>query len=143
MEVSNFMFPMDFIILDLEEDIDHPFILGMPFLFFVKTIIDVYNGIITLQIREESQTFDTYQEPQVEDICMKIEVMDNNELKDEGYIKARVKHAKSKEFNFKAKDDKGRNSIQSIQDIKSNPPLNSLISWCKGVDSNVERGESI
>ena len=83
----------------------------MSFLFVAKAIIDVYNGIITLQIGEESQTFDIYQEPQVQDICMKIEVMDNNELKDEGYIKARVKHAKSKEFNFKGKDDGGRNSI--------------------------------
>ena len=73
---------------------------------------------------------------------MKIEVMDNIDLKDKGYIKARVKHTKAKGFNFKAKDNGGKNSIQPTQDIKSKPPLNSLISWCKDVDSNIEKGES-
>ena len=116
MEEGNFIFLTSFVILDLEEDVDHILILGMPFIYVTKAIIDV--GTIKLQIGEESQTFNAYQEPQDEDIRIKIEVMNDYELKDKEYIKAKVKRAKVKEYNFKAQDNEGGNSIKPIEDIK-------------------------
>ena len=45
---GKFIFPVDLVILDFEEDEDVPLILGMPFLYTAKAIIDVYNGTLTL-----------------------------------------------------------------------------------------------
>ncbi|XP_027351109.1 uncharacterized protein LOC113862192 [Abrus precatorius] len=48
-KVDKFMFPADFIILDMEEDDKVPIILGRPFLATGRTIIDVQQGKLTLR----------------------------------------------------------------------------------------------
>ena len=40
-KVGKFIFPMDFIILDMEEDREVPLILGRPFLATRRALIDV------------------------------------------------------------------------------------------------------
>ena len=40
-KVDNFIFPEDFIVLDMEEDKEIPNILGRPFLTIDRTMIDV------------------------------------------------------------------------------------------------------
>ena len=40
-KVGKFIFPVDFIILDMEEDYEFPIILGQPFLTIRRTLIDV------------------------------------------------------------------------------------------------------
>ncbi|KAJ8762220.1 hypothetical protein K2173_007376 [Erythroxylum novogranatense] len=40
-KVEKFIFPVDFLVLDMEEDIDIPLILGRPFMAIARTIIDV------------------------------------------------------------------------------------------------------
>ncbi|XP_022007224.1 uncharacterized protein LOC110906392 [Helianthus annuus] len=56
-KVDKFIFPVDFVILDMEADEKVPIILGRPFLCTAKAIIDVFNGKITLQVGEERVTF--------------------------------------------------------------------------------------
>ena len=55
-----FIFPVDFVVLDVEEDEDVPLILGIPFLYTAKAIIDVYNRTLTLRVGEESCKFNIY-----------------------------------------------------------------------------------
>ncbi|GJY32386.1 hypothetical protein Tco_0415881 [Tanacetum coccineum] len=55
--IGKFTFPIDFIILDMPEDIKVPLILGRPFLSTARTKIDVYKRKITLRIREERIIF--------------------------------------------------------------------------------------
>ncbi|KAK6146407.1 hypothetical protein DH2020_020276 [Rehmannia glutinosa] len=43
-KVDKFIFPVDFLVLDIEEDRDVPLILGSPFLATTKTLIDVQKG---------------------------------------------------------------------------------------------------
>ncbi|XP_022883488.1 uncharacterized protein LOC111400304 [Olea europaea var. sylvestris] len=43
-KVDKFIFPADFIILDMEEDHDIPIILGRPFLATGRALIDVQKG---------------------------------------------------------------------------------------------------
>ena len=57
---EKFIFPIDFVILDFEEDEDVPLILGMPFLYTAKAIIDAYDGTLTLRVGEESCKFNIY-----------------------------------------------------------------------------------
>ncbi|GJT06074.1 hypothetical protein Tco_0840536 [Tanacetum coccineum] len=51
--IGKFAFPIDFIILDMPEDIKVPLILGRPFLSTARSKIDVYKRKITLRVREE------------------------------------------------------------------------------------------
>ncbi|GKE20253.1 putative reverse transcriptase domain-containing protein, partial [Tanacetum coccineum] len=51
--IGKFTFPVDFIILDMPEDIKVPLILGRPFLSTDRAKIDVYKRKITLRVGEE------------------------------------------------------------------------------------------
>ncbi|XP_076885022.1 uncharacterized protein LOC143534409 [Bidens hawaiensis] len=57
-KVDKFVFPVDFVVLDMEADEKVPIILGRPFLRTAKALIDVYDGKITLQVRDENVTYD-------------------------------------------------------------------------------------
>ncbi|GKB20029.1 putative reverse transcriptase domain-containing protein [Tanacetum coccineum] len=53
--IGKFVFPVDFIILDMPEDIKVPLILGRPFLSTVHAKIDVYKRKITLSLKERME----------------------------------------------------------------------------------------
>ncbi|KAI3725393.1 hypothetical protein L1987_65181 [Smallanthus sonchifolius] len=57
-KVDRFVFPVDFVILDMDEDKNVPIILGRPFLATAKALIDVYSRRLTLRVDEEEVTFD-------------------------------------------------------------------------------------
>ncbi|XP_035844012.1 uncharacterized protein LOC118490464 [Helianthus annuus] len=57
-KVDKFVFPVDFVVLDMEADEKVPIILGRPFLCTAKAIIDVFDGKITHQVGEERVTFE-------------------------------------------------------------------------------------
>ncbi|GJX51976.1 hypothetical protein Tco_0280345 [Tanacetum coccineum] len=55
--ISKFVFPVDFVILDMPEDIKVPLILGRPFLSTARAKIDIYKRKITLRVGEERIVF--------------------------------------------------------------------------------------
>ncbi|XP_022004199.1 uncharacterized protein LOC110901708 [Helianthus annuus] len=57
-KVDRFVFPVDFVVLDMEADERVPIILGRPFLRTAKAIIDVFDGKISLRAGDEIVTFD-------------------------------------------------------------------------------------
>ena len=70
-KVGKFILPVDFIILDMEEDSQVPLILGRPFLATGAAFIDMKKGVLTLRVGEEAADFnlpqilknlDTYRE---------------------------------------------------------------------------------
>ncbi|GKA08295.1 putative ribonuclease H-like domain-containing protein [Tanacetum coccineum] len=54
-KVDKFFLPIDFVILDMREDIGIPIILGRPFLATARAMIDVFNKKITLRIGDEEE----------------------------------------------------------------------------------------
>ena len=79
-KAGKFIFPVDFVVLNFEEDEDVPLILGMPFLYTAKAIIDVYDGALTLRVGDESFKFYVYQGmkyPYDNDFCMRVDVIDD------------------------------------------------------------------
>ncbi|GJV83121.1 reverse transcriptase domain-containing protein [Tanacetum coccineum] len=56
-KVGKFHFPADFVVVDFEADPQVPLILGRPFLKTGRTLIDVYEGEITLRVDNEAVTF--------------------------------------------------------------------------------------
>ncbi|XP_022007316.1 uncharacterized protein LOC110906501 [Helianthus annuus] len=57
-KVDRFVFPVDFVVLDMEADERVPIILGRPFLRTAKAIIDVFDGKISLRAGDEVVTFE-------------------------------------------------------------------------------------
>ena len=55
--VGKFVFPVDFIILDMEEDSQVPLLLGRPFLAIGAALIDMQKGVLTLRVGEEAAAF--------------------------------------------------------------------------------------
>ena len=56
-KVGKFIFPVDFIILDIEEDSQVPLLLGRPFLASGAALIDMQKGVLTLRVGEEAVDF--------------------------------------------------------------------------------------
>ncbi|CAL1405398.1 unnamed protein product [Linum trigynum] len=56
-KVGAFTYPVDFVILDIHEDVDVPLILGRPFLATAKALIDVHDGKLILRAGNEQATF--------------------------------------------------------------------------------------
>ncbi|GJX15989.1 zinc finger, CCHC-type containing protein [Tanacetum coccineum] len=55
--IGKFVFPIDFIILDMTEDVNVPLILGRPFLSIAHTKVDVFKRKITLRVGDEKIIF--------------------------------------------------------------------------------------
>ena len=60
-KVDKFIFLVDFVVLDMEEDKEAPLILGRPFLETGQALIDVKNGELTLRVGNNQVKFNLYQ----------------------------------------------------------------------------------
>ncbi|KAL5570461.1 hypothetical protein UlMin_027036 [Ulmus minor] len=79
-KVDKFIFPVDFIILDYEADLEVPIILGRPFLATGRTLIDVQKGELTMRVQDEHVTFNVFQSmkfPSDMEECSVISVADS------------------------------------------------------------------
>ncbi|XP_062075080.1 uncharacterized protein LOC133779099 [Humulus lupulus] len=79
-KVDKFIFPADFIVLDMEEDANVPIILVRPFLATGKALIDVQKGELRLRVQGEEVVFNvlkamTY--PRACDSCFSVDVVDS------------------------------------------------------------------
>ena len=59
-KVDKFIFPTDFIVLDMDKDEEIPLILARPFLAMGRTLIDVQQGKLVLRVGEDEVTFDVF-----------------------------------------------------------------------------------
>ncbi|GJV50088.1 reverse transcriptase domain-containing protein [Tanacetum coccineum] len=55
--VASYVYPVDFVILDIKEDEKRPFILGTPFLTTTKAVIKFDKGIVTLRSGKSKMSF--------------------------------------------------------------------------------------
>ncbi|XP_075492553.1 uncharacterized protein LOC142530615 [Primulina tabacum] len=79
-KVDKFIFPADFVILDMEEDQDAPLIFGRPFLATGRALIDVRKGELTLRVGGEEVIFNIYQAMRGSNeisTCKSIDVIDS------------------------------------------------------------------
>ncbi|XP_052622339.1 uncharacterized protein LOC128127704 [Lactuca sativa] len=56
-KVDKFIFPVDFVVIDMEEDLEIPIILGRSFLNTACALIDVCESTLTLRVGDESTMF--------------------------------------------------------------------------------------
>lgn len=65
-KVKDFFIPVDFIVLDMKEDVHLPIILGRPFLATAGTLIDVQEGIIKFRVNDEELVFNLHDHKDLE-----------------------------------------------------------------------------
>ena len=56
-KVGKFIFPMDFVVIDIKEDKKFPLLLGRPFLATRAALIDVKKGELTLRVGNKAVHF--------------------------------------------------------------------------------------
>ncbi|CAL8112410.1 unnamed protein product [Prunus armeniaca] len=79
-KVDNLYLPADFVVLDMDEDMQTPIILGRPFMATARTLIDVEAGTLTLRVQDQSVVFNLFEgakRPAEQQECMHIDVVDN------------------------------------------------------------------
>ena len=59
-KVGKFIFPVDFVVMKMEEDNQVPMLLGRPFLATGAALIDVQKGELTLRVGNEAVHFNLY-----------------------------------------------------------------------------------
>ena len=59
-KVDKFIFVVDFIVLDIEEDREIPLTLGRPFLATGRALIDVHSGNLTLRVNNKEVRFNIH-----------------------------------------------------------------------------------
>ncbi|KAK5824706.1 hypothetical protein PVK06_019487 [Gossypium arboreum] len=59
-KIDKFIFPVDFVVLDMDEDVEVPLILGLPFLANARAVIDVGDGKLVLRLGDEEIIFKIY-----------------------------------------------------------------------------------
>ena len=78
-KVDKFIFPANFIVLDMIEDREIPIILGWPFLATGRTLIDVQQGKLIFRVQDEQVTFNVFEAmkyPSEIDTCLQIDTID-------------------------------------------------------------------
>ena len=60
MKVDKFIFPVDFVVLDMDEDVEVPSILGRPFFATARAVIDVGDGKLVLRVGDKEIIFKIY-----------------------------------------------------------------------------------
>ncbi|XP_021767740.1 uncharacterized protein LOC110732130 [Chenopodium quinoa] len=80
LRVGKFIIPVDFVVLEIDEDSTIPIILGRPFLATSGALIDVKSAKISLKIGDKGVEFDLnesmkYSSSSLEK-CMRVEILD-------------------------------------------------------------------
>ncbi|KAL2462068.1 Reverse transcriptase domain-containing protein [Abeliophyllum distichum] len=57
MRVEKFLFPVDFVVLNMHKDAEIPIILGLPVLATSEALIDTSQGVLTLRVQDEMEVF--------------------------------------------------------------------------------------
>ena len=102
-KVGKFIFPVDFVIMQMEEDTQVPLLLGRPFLATGAALIDVQKGELTLRVGDEAVHFNInriLEHPNVE-ADSSMAVRNNSLLNDELNSDCIIQHSINEiEMNF-------------------------------------------
>ncbi|XP_058784190.1 uncharacterized protein LOC131658959 [Vicia villosa] len=59
-KVDKFQFPVDFVVIDMEEDKESPIILGRPFMKTARMMIDIDDSIMKLRVQDDEVCFNLF-----------------------------------------------------------------------------------
>jgi len=83
-KVKHLIFPADFVVIDIEDDVDIPLIPGRPFISTASCIVDMRKKILQMGIEDQKISFDLFhedKEPPDRNVCFKVHVMEERRPK--------------------------------------------------------------
>ncbi|XP_050920467.1 uncharacterized protein LOC127138111 [Lathyrus oleraceus] len=60
-KVDKFLFPINFVVIDMEEDDDAPLILGRPFMKIARMMIDINDVLMEVRVQDEKVCFNLFE----------------------------------------------------------------------------------
>ncbi|XP_014517482.1 uncharacterized protein LOC106774975 [Vigna radiata var. radiata] len=73
------LFPVDFVIMEIEDNVDVPLILGRPFMKTARVLIDVKNRKLKVRVQDEEvgiDVFKTMSHPKDDNACFQVDIID-------------------------------------------------------------------
>ncbi|XP_052732426.1 uncharacterized protein LOC108330308 [Vigna angularis] len=97
-KIDKLKFLVNFVVMEMEENVEIPLILGRPFMKTTKVIIHVDDGVITLKDQDEEMTFNVFEVGQPIQVTKtspkaKDEVLSVTSLLDKGVKKVKRNHS--------------------------------------------------
>ena len=77
-KMDNLFLPADFMVLDMDEDLKTPIILGRPFMATARTLIDVEAGTLTFRVKDQTIVFKLFKaitHPYDKKECMRVDAL--------------------------------------------------------------------
>jgi len=81
--VKHLIFPTDFVVIDIEEDVDIPLILGRSFMSTASCVVDMGKKKLQMAIEDQQISFDMFHEEKAlpdQNVCLKVNVMKEKRL---------------------------------------------------------------
>ena len=109
-KVGKFIFPVDFVVIDIKEDKQVPLLLGRPFLATGAALIDVKKGELTLRVGDEAVHFNLnhiLKQPKLSDVeceIVEMKILNCSEM--------------MKDCNFQNSMNKNEKNFQYIEHLK-------------------------
>ncbi|KAL8484082.1 hypothetical protein ACS0TY_026685 [Phlomoides rotata] len=129
-KVDKFIFPVDFVVLDMVEDKAIPLILGRPFLATGGAMINVRNGELTLDVGGEKVSFNIFK-------VMKLHSVEEYEDEDTQY---RFQLIKKEEFDEEHKQVEMNSKIEKCDKIEQDKEPPKLELKDLGIGKNAKFG---
>ena len=82
-KVKHLIFPADFVVIDIEDDVDIPLILGRPFMSTTSCVVDMGKKMVKMDIEDQKISFDLFhedKEPPDRNVSYKVHVMEERRL---------------------------------------------------------------
>ncbi|XP_020232598.1 uncharacterized protein LOC109812941 [Cajanus cajan] len=119
--VDKFFFPVDFIVMDMEEDSEVPLILGRPFMKTAKVIIDVDDGKLKVRVQGDEVNFNIFEamkHPNDKKDFFRVDVMDEVCLEAERKFSLAIPVEKALNFDMKAAGEKRKLQLHELEEMR-------------------------
>ncbi|KAK5811988.1 hypothetical protein PVK06_027382 [Gossypium arboreum] len=130
-KVDKFIFPIYFVVLDMNEAVEVPLILGRPFLAIARAVIDVGDGKLVLRVGDEEIIFKIYDamrfSREQDDSCYFIDSIDH--ITQDSFQEIVQKEMTEPYPTQSEETGEEPNDHLSRQNLSKNPLLRSLPNW--------------
>jgi hypothetical protein len=136
--VDKFVFPIDFVVMDIEEDDDVPLILGRSFIKTARMMIDSDDGIMKVRVQDEEVSFNLWEamkHPKGKGACFKLDATDEaiTDARKQLHKPSSLEQALTDAFNEldPDKEEEVEDFLKKLDELEEVTPLEAKIEELK------------
>ncbi|WJX91525.1 hypothetical protein P8452_73291 [Trifolium repens] len=144
-KVDKFMFPIDFVVMDIEEDDDVPLILGRGFMKTTRMMIDIDDGIMKVRVQDEEVSFNLWEamkHSKEKDSCFKLDATEEAilDVRKQAHSPSSLEQALTDAFEELDSDKKIEieECLKELDALEEVSPLEAKIEELKGESEPVK-----